>query len=82
MKKILLSASLLLAGMMTSYAQVPDASQWEEGQEITEQVGFGNPSFENDPFDCWTLKSSKGSVTYKGASLFRYVHIGVSGLLP
>lgn len=70
MKKILLSASLLLAGMMTSYAQVPDASQWEEGQEITEQVGFGNPSFENDPFDCWTLKSSKGSVTNKGASLF------------
>jgi hypothetical protein len=70
MKKILLSASLLLAGMMTSYAQVPDASQWTKGQEITEQVGFGNPSFENDPFDCWTLKSSSGNVTNKGEGLF------------
>lgn len=70
MKKILLSASLLLAGMMTSYAQVPDASGWTKGQEITEQVGFGNPSFENDPFDCWTLKSTTGSVTNKGEGLF------------
>ena len=70
MKKILLSASLLLAGMMTSYAQVPDASQWTKGQEITEAVNFGNPSFENDPFDYWQLESSKGSFTKTGASLF------------
>lgn len=69
MKKILLSASLLLAGMTASYAQVLDASSWVEGQEITKEVGFGNTSFNNDPFDSWTLKSSKGSVTNKGEGL-------------
>lgn len=70
MKKILLSASLLFAGMMASYAQVPDASQWEAGQEITEAVGFGNTRFENDPFDFWHLVKSTGDVTNKGEGLF------------
>ena len=67
MKKILLSASLLLASMMTAFAQnAPDASQWQKGDEISSQVGFGNLSFEEPDFDSWTLESSTGSFTKTG----------------
>lgn len=69
MKKILLSASLLLASMAT-FAQMPDASNWTKGEEITDQIGWGNLSFEepasDGQFDSWTLESSKGSFTKTG----------------
>ena len=47
MKKVLLVSSLLLASMSSAFAQVPDASGWNKGDEITEQVGLGNPNFTN-----------------------------------
>lgn len=85
MKKSLLTAALLLTGMTASFAQMPDASQWKEGDEITEQVGWGNLSFENDPMDFWTFTSSKGSTTQTGglfevydgadADLYQYVQL-------
>lgn len=69
MKKILLFASLLLTSM-TTFAQMPDASKWQKGDEITGQIGWGNLSFEepasDDSFDSWTLESSKGSFTKTG----------------
>ena len=70
MKKLLLAASLLITSMTASFAQMPDASQWTKGQEITDQVGWGNLSFENPEFDFWRLESSKGSFTKTGSNLF------------
>ncbi|MBQ9363624.1 MAG: hypothetical protein IJT97_09450 [Bacteroidaceae bacterium] len=66
MKKILLTASLLIASMSATFAQVPDASQWKVGDEITDQVNFGNPSFENATKDPWQFTMSKGSTTETG----------------
>ena len=65
MKKTLLTASLLLASMTSVFAQMPDASQWKVGDDITDKVGWGNLSFENDPMDYWHLErfEEKGSLT-------------------
>ena len=61
MKKVLLASSLLLASMSSAFAQVPDASGWNKGDEITEQVGWGNLNFTNDPMDYWTLTETRSS---------------------
>ena len=68
MKKTLLTASLLLASMTSVFAQMPDASQWKVGDEITDKVGWGNLSFENDPMDYWRLErlEEKGNLTLTG----------------
>ena len=66
MKKILLTASLLVASMSATFAQMPDASKWKVGEEITESVGLGNPSFENPTKDPWQFVTSKGSTTETG----------------
>lgn len=48
MKKILLTATMLIAGMTATFAQMPDASKWKVGDEITNQVGWTNLSFESE----------------------------------
>ena len=60
MKKTLLAATLLLTSSVSAFAQVPDASGWKVGDEITEQAGLGNPSFLNNPADYWTLDREEG----------------------
>ena len=73
MKKVLLAASLLLASMTSAFAQVPDASGWKEGDEITEQVGLGNPNFTNEPADYWTLdRADQGNPTLTGGCFEMY----------
>lgn len=58
---------------------------WKVGDEITEEIGWGNLSFENDPMDYWKFESSKGSTTQTGglfevydgadADLYQYVQL-------
>lgn len=48
------------------------AQPWSEGEEITDQVSWGNLSFENDPFDCWTWIQTNGSTTQTGGSFEMY----------
>ena len=61
MKKVLLAASLLLASMASAFAQMPDASGWKEGDEITDQIGWGNLNFTNNPMDYWTITETRSS---------------------
>ncbi|MDO5481608.1 MAG: hypothetical protein Q4F47_00970 [Bacteroidaceae bacterium] len=61
MKKTLLLASLLLASVTSAFAQVPDASSWKEGDEITDQIGWGNLNFTNNPMDYWTITETRSS---------------------
>ncbi|MBQ0022772.1 MAG: hypothetical protein KBT29_05990 [Prevotellaceae bacterium] len=80
MRKLLLTASLLIASMTASFAQT-----WNVGQEITDQVKWGNLSFENNPMDFWKYEASKGSTTQTGglfevydgadADLYQYVEL-------
>ena len=69
MKKILLLASCLI-GMTTASAQ--DASQWNVGDEITNQIGWGNLSFESDPMDYWKVENINGSPTNTGGLFESY----------
>lgn len=69
MKRNLLTASVLFVGMTTTYAQVPDASAWKVGDEITDQIGWGNLKFDQPDFTPWHLESSEGAFT-KDAGLF------------
>ena len=59
MKKFLLSAAMLLLGAVATFAQeIPDASSWNVGDEITNQVGWGNLSFEDSPMDYWQFTAT------------------------
>lgn len=69
MKRNLLTASMLFVGMTATYAQLPDASSWKVGDEITDQIGWGNLDFTSPDFTPWQLESTKGSFT-KNAGLF------------
>ena len=66
MKKLLLCAAILMTSFAAFAQDAPDASQWKIGDDVSEAVGFGNLSFENDPMDCWTFNSSSGSLTTTG----------------
>ena len=78
MKKVLLAASLLLASMSSAFAQVPDASGWKEGDEITEQVGLGNPNFTNEPADYWIFeRGDQGNPTLTGGCFEMYDGVDV-----
>ena len=66
MKKLLLFAAVMMMSFAAFAQGAPDASQWKVGDDVSEAVGFGNLSFENNPMDCWTFKSSKGSTTTTG----------------
>ena len=70
---MLLTASLLFAGMTATFAQVPDASGWQKGDDITDKVNWGNLSFADEAstespsgMNFWKLESSKGSFTKTG----------------
>ncbi len=80
MRKLLLTASLLIASVTASFAQT-----WNLGQEITDQVKWGNLSFESNPMDYWKYEASAGSTTQTGglfevysgadADLYQYVEL-------
>lgn len=87
---MLLTASLLFAGMTTTFAQVPDASGWQKGDDITDKVNWGNLSFADEAstespsgMNFWKLESSKGSFTktgglfevYEGADVDLYQYV-------
>ena len=66
MKKLLLfGASLLLSLAMQAQPTI-DTSDWKEGDDISDAVGFGNRSFESDPLDYWQETHVGGNPTYKG----------------
>lgn len=48
------------------------AQTWEEGEEITDQVNWGNLKFENDPMDFWTWTGTTGSTTQVGGLFENY----------
>lgn len=90
MKKMLLTASWLFAGMTATFAQVPDASGWQKGDDITDKVNWGNLSFADEAstespsgMNFWKLESSKGSFTktgglfevYEGADVDLYQYV-------
>ena len=60
----LFTFALALCCSALSFAQNSDS--WKVGEEITDQIGWGNLSFENDPMDYWTLNYTKGSTTTTG----------------
>ncbi len=66
MKKFLLTASMLIMGVVATFAQ-----KWEVGQEITNEIGWGNLSFENSPMDFWKVDAS-GSTTQTGGAFEAY----------
>ena len=66
MKKVLLASSLLLASVISAFAQVPDASGWKVEDDISNQIGWGNLNFTNSPMDYWTLTSDGGNITTTG----------------
>lgn len=91
MKKMLLTASMLFVGVTATFAQVPDASGWQKGDDITDKVNWGNLSFSDEASDSpsgmnyWKLESTKGAFTktgglfevYDGADvdLYQYVEL-------
>ncbi len=78
MKKFLLTASMLIMGVVATFAQMPDASKWKVGDEITNDVGWGNLSFESNPMDFWTLKADNAtSPTTTGGAFEAYDNSGV-----
>jgi len=68
MKKTLLSFAL--AALSTaSFAQVPDASAWKAGDEITDKIAWGNLSFNNKPLDSWEVTTTTGNPCDPGQGL-------------
>ena len=78
MKKFLLTASMLLMGVVAMFAQ-----DWAVGDEITDKIG--NPSFLDDNISPWTFAHSGGNTTETGglcelysgseADLYQYVEL-------
>ena len=78
MKKFLLTASMLMMGVVATFAQ-----NWEVGQEITGKIG--NPSFTDADIAPWTFVHSGGSTTETGglcelysgseADLYQYIEL-------
>ena len=66
MKKILLCAAFTIISFAAFAQDVPDASQWKVGDDVSEAVGFGNLSFENDPMDYWKVNCTKGNPNQTG----------------
>ena len=78
MKKFLLTASMLIMGVVATFAQ-----KWEVGQEITGKIG--NPSFTDADIAPWTFVHSGGNTTETGglcelysgseADLYQYIEL-------
>ena len=66
MKKLLLSAAFAFMSFAAFAQEIPNATQWKIGDDISEAVGFGNLSFENDPMDFWQVNCSKGNPNQTG----------------
>jgi len=66
MKKLLLFAAFALMSFAAFAQDAPDASQWKIGDDVSEAVGFGNLSFENDPMDFWQVDCTKGNPNTTG----------------
>lgn len=71
MKKILLS---VLMAICTSamFAQAPDASGWTAGQDISDELSWGNLNLLDDPLDFWTFNYSGGETTTTGGLIELY----------
>lgn len=63
MKKLLLAAAMLLSGA--------SAFAWNVGEDITDQVSWGNLSFQSNPMDFWTFEGT-GSTTQTGGLFESY----------
>ena len=70
MKKFLLTASMLVMGVVATFAQVPDASKWKVGDDISNDISWGNLSFESDPMDYWTMKADNATSPPKSGGAF------------
>ena len=78
MKKFLLTASMLVMGVVATFAQ-----NWKVGDEITGKIG--NPSFTEEEIAPWTFNHSGGSTTETGglvelydgseADLYQYIEL-------
>ena len=78
MKKFLLMASMLVMGVVATFAQ-----NWAVGDEITGKIG--NPSFTEDAIAPWTFNHSGGNTTETGglcelyngseSDLFQYIEL-------
>ena len=66
MKKLLLSAAFAIMSFAAFAQEIPNATQWKIGDDISEAVGFGNLSFENDPMDFWQVNCTKGDPNKTG----------------
>ena len=53
---------LALVASMTAFAQNPDPSKWEEGQNVIADLGMGDV----DPQTAWTMKSNGGTAGVAG----------------
>lgn len=69
MKKLLLCATMLLASAYNAFAQ-DDASAWKPGDEITEQIEWGNLDFTSNPITYWKYSKEKGGDPTSTAGLF------------
>lgn len=78
MKKFLLTASMLVMGVVATFAQ-----NWKVGDEITGKIG--NPSFTEEEIAPWTFNHSGGNTTETGglvelydgseADLYQYIEL-------
>jgi len=78
MRRFLLTASMLIMGVVATFAQ-----GWQVGEEITGKIG--NPSFNEDAIAPWKFDHSTGSTTEKGglceiydgdgADLYQYIEL-------
>lgn len=66
MKKLLLLGASLLLSVAIQAQPTIDSSNWKEGDDISDAVGFGNRSFESDPMDYWQETHVDGNPTYTG----------------
>ena len=66
MKKFLLTASMLVMGIVATFAQdVSDASKWQVGDEVTDVIK--NPSWKDATNKDWTVNSQGGPTVTGGA---------------
>ena len=66
MKKLLLSAAFAFISYAAFAQEAPNTTQWKVGDDVSEAVGFGNLSFENDPMDFWQVDCTKGDPNTTG----------------
>lgn len=53
---------LALVASMTAFAQNPDPSKWQKGQNVIADLGMGDVN----PTEAWTTKSNGGTAGQEG----------------